>query len=359
MSNAPEALTLLTLIVPVCDEEGAIAPFLARTLPILERTVKPLGPGSTFEILFVDDGSTDRTVEEILAQRRDDQRIRLLVFSRNFGKDNALSAGLAHARGSAVIPIDVDLQDPPELIPDLVERWLAGYDIVNAIRSSRSSDSFGKRTTAKLFYCLFNCIAEPRIAENAGDFRLLSRAVVDAVNQLPERARFMKGLFSWVGFQQVSVEYQREPRTTGATKWSYWRLWNFSLDGITSFTSVPLRIWTYFGALVSLSAFCFALFLIARTLINGVDVPGYASLAVLVLFFGGIQLLSLGIIGEYLGRTYTEVKARPLYIIKQSFGLGQADELRETQWTGPSMHEWPHTNTSIGGSSAVARSLRA
>lgn len=359
MSPPSEALTLLTLLVPVRDEECAVAQFLARALPILERTVKPFGPGATFEILFIDDGSTDRTVEEILACRRDDPRICLLVFSRNFGKDTALSAGLVHARGSAVIPIDVDLQDPPELIPELVERWLAGYDIVNAVRSNRSADSFGKRTTAKLFYRLFNRITERQIAENVGDFRLLSRAAVDALNQLPERARFMKGLFSWIGFPQTAVEYRRNARTVGTTKWSYWRLWNFSLDGITSFTSMPLRIWTYFGALVAVSSFGFALFLIARTLVDGVSVPGYASLAVLVLFFGGVQLLSLGIIGEYLGRTYTEVKARPLYIVKQSFGLGRPDEVRRLPWIEPSMREWPPMKTTTGGSSPAERSLRA
>jgi glycosyltransferase involved in cell wall biosynthesis len=220
-----------------------------------------------------------------------------------------------------VIPMDVDLQDPPEVIPALVERWFAGFDVVTARRADRSSDTWLKRTTARMFYRVFNVVAERPIMPDAGDFRLLSRTVVDVLRQFPERARFMKGLFAWVGFRQTHVDYVRAEREAGTTKFKYWRLWNFAIDGITSSTTVPLRIWTYLGAGAALMAFVYAAVLIARTMIYGTDVPGYASIMVAVLFLGGLNLLSLGIIGEYLGRTYTEVKGRPLYIVRETFGL--------------------------------------
>jgi len=305
---------MLSLVVPVHNETGSIEPFLARTAPIL----KAIGD---YEILFVDDGSTDATLQELIAAHTADAHVRIVALSRNFGKDTALAAGLAHATGHAVIPIDVDLQDPPEVIPQMVEKWREGFDVVNARRADRSSDTWLKRTTAKLFYQVFNQMADRPILENVGDFRLLDRRVVDVLNRFPERARFMKGLFSWVGFSHCTIDYQRAVRHAGESKWKYWKLWNFAVDGIASFTTVPLRIWTYFGALIALLAFVYAAVLIIRTLVFGIDTPGYASLMVAVLFMGGINLLSLGVIGEYLGRTYTEVKGRPLYIVDRTWGF--------------------------------------
>jgi glycosyltransferase involved in cell wall biosynthesis len=316
MLNARKAPTL-SLVVPVHNETGSIEPFLSRAVPVLTG----LGKAFAYEIVFVDDGSTDATLAELLAARKTNPKIRIVALSRNFGKDTALAAGLAHTTGQAVIPIDVDLQDPPEVIPELVAQWRAGFDVVNARRADRSSDTWLKRTTSRGFYKVFNQMADRPILEDVGDFRLLSRRVVDVVNQFPERARFMKGLFSWVGFKHTTVDYQRAERHAGDTKWRYWKLWNFAVDGIASFTTVPLRIWSYFGALVALAAFVFAGFLIVRTMIFGIDTPGYASLMVMVLFFGGVNLLSLGVIGEYLGRTYTEVKGRPLYIVDKTFGF--------------------------------------
>ncbi|MDQ3558176.1 MAG: glycosyltransferase family 2 protein [Pseudomonadota bacterium] len=345
-----EPKVLLSLVVPVHDETGSVEPFLARALPVLAEVVGRFGPSLTFEIVFVDDGSTDATLAELRAARSADQRVKIVVLSRNFGKDTALAAGLAYASGMAVIPIDVDLQDPPELIPSMVDRWMAGYDIVNARRVDRSADSWTKRKTAGAFYRVFNSVADRPIPPDAGDFRLISRQIVDILNRFPERARFMKGLFAWVGFAQCSVDYVRPERECGASKWRYWRLWNFAIDGITSSTTMPLRVWTYFGAGVALIAFAYATALILRTLIFGADVPGYASLTVMVLLFGGLNLLSLGIIGEYLGRTYTEVKGRPLYIVRHAFGFGGEAEERGLAWNEPSTSEWLTRKTSIGGS---------
>lgn len=318
---SPAAKIVLSLVTPVLNEAGGIAPFLARVVPVLEGVATSFGPAATFEILFVDDGSTDGTLEELREAGRADPRVRTVALSRNFGKDVALAAALEYAQGQAVIPIDVDLQDPPEVIPQMVERWLAGYDVVAARRADRSSDSVLKRATARYFYKVFNKLADRPILADAGDFQLLSRRVVDVLRQFPERARFMKGLFSWVGFRQCSIDYVREARETGTSKWRYWRLWNFALDGITSSSTVPLRVWTYIGGATAFASFLYAAFLIGRTLILGADVPGYASLMVVVLFFGGLNLLSLGVIGEYLGRTYTEVKGRPLFIVREFVGF--------------------------------------
>jgi glycosyltransferase involved in cell wall biosynthesis len=350
---------ILSLVVPVHDEAGGIEPFLTRTRPVLDAVTSPFGVVATYEIVFVDDGSRDATLAELNAARARDARVKIVVLSRNFGKDTALAAGLAYASGSAVIPIDVDLQDPPELIPALVERWLAGFDIVNARRADRSSDTWTKRRSAGAFYRVFNWMAERPIPADTGDFRLIARPVVDALNRFPERARFMKGLFAWVGYTQCSVDYVRPDREQGASKWRYWRLWNFAIDGITSSTTVPLRVWTYCGATIALLAFVYATLLIGRTLILGADVPGYASLAVLVLFFGGLNLLSLGIIGEYLGRTYTEVKGRPLYIVRDAFGFERSPERGSATWTAPSTPDWPNRRRSTGGSTDAVRSLRA
>ena len=301
------------------NEHDNIEPFLERTEPVLARLTGDLG--EDYEIVCVDDGSSDDTLKRLLAHRERNPAIKIVSLSRNFGKDIALTAGLDVAQGAAVLPIDADLQDPPEVIPQLFAKWLEGYDVAYATRTARDGESWLKRATASGFYRVHNKLAEVDIPNNTGDFRLMDRRVVEALGRLPERSRFMKGLFAWVGFRQAGVEYHREQRAHGTSKWRYWRLWNFALDGITSSSTLPLRIWSYFGAVVSVLAFAYAAFLIVRTLLYGSDVPGYASLMVVVLFLGGINLLTLGIMGEYLGRAYMEIKQRPLYLVKESHGF--------------------------------------
>lgn len=325
VSIAPVRKKILSLVVPVLNEVNAVQPFLARTVPILASAAKLTGAEGDYEIIFVDDGSTDATPLALAAARAVDQRLRVVTLSRNFGKDAALAAGLRHARGDAVVCIDVDLQDPPEAIPKLVERWLAGAKLVTAVRSDRSRDSRWKRFTAGAFYAVYNRMAEQPIEPHAGDFRLLDRQVVDILNQLPERTRFMKGLFSWVGFPSETVAVIRAKRSAGSSNWSYWRLWNFALSGITTSTMVPLRLWSYCGGAIAAGAFLYALFIIARTLLVGRDVPGYASLMCAVLFVGGVNLLSLGILGEYIGRIFNEVKGRPLYVVRSTAGFDPPD----------------------------------
>ena len=307
---------LISIVVPFFNEGGAINHFYSGMSPILSLNI-----GCNFEVICVDDGSTDSTLSELIELTKKDTRFHILEFSRNFGKEAALSAGIDFANGDAVIPIDADLQDPPELIIKMVQLWKDGAEVVLAKRVDRSTDSFMKRKTASLFYKLHNKLSTTmRIPENVGDFRLMDRVVVDALKQLPERQRFMKGLFAWVGFKSVTVEYSRSSRSAGETKFSGWRLWNFALEGITSFSLVPLKIWTYLGLFGAFLAFLYASFIIIRTLIFGIVLPGYASLLVVVLFFGSLQLISIGILGEYIGRIYFETKNRPLYIVRKRYG---------------------------------------
>lgn len=305
---------LLSLVVPFYNEEVALHGFFERVRPILESI-----PDTHFEIVCVNDGSTDETLSGLVDVACRDGRIRVIDLTRNFGKEAALTAGIDEALGDAVIPIDADLQDPPELIPTLVRRWRDGADVVLAQRASRTSDSFLKRATAAAYYRVHNCLSDLKIPENVGDFRLMDRAVVNALKQLPERHRFMKGLFAWVGFNTVIVQYERLPRTAGASKFSGWRLWNLALEGITSFSSVPLRSWTYLGTFIAILSFCYGMYIIARTIVLGVDVPGYASVLSLLLFFGGVQLIGLGVVGEYIGRIYDESKGRPIYLVKRRY----------------------------------------
>lgn len=311
---------MVSIVVPVLNEEETIALFLDALDAQAGAIRAALGPGGQLEIVFVDDGSRDRTPEIIgsLAAERPD--VGLVSLSRNFGKDAALAAGLAHARGDAVIPMDVDLQDPPKIIPDMVSAWLRGARIVNARRKKRGSDTWLKRRTAAAFYGLYNRMAEYPIQDNVGDFRLLDRSVVDVLNGMPERIRFMKGLFSWVGFTQETVEYDRPQRMAGTSKWVYWRLWNFALDGITGSTTMPLRIWTYIGLVVVCAAQIYAVLIIVRTLIFGVDAPGYASMMVVILMFGAFNMISVGLLGEYVGRIAVEVRQRPLYLVERLAG---------------------------------------
>ena len=316
----PKMRPTLSIVVPMHNEEAGLDAFFARVTGVLESM------GERWEIVCVDDGSRDGTFDALAQAHARDARIKVLRLSRNFGKEAALSAGLAHARGDAVVPIDADLQDPPELIPALFAKWREGYDVVNAARTSRQGETWFKKASARAYYRLFELVSPIRLARDTGDFRLLGRPVVDALNQLPERSRMMKGLFAWVGFRQAYVPYDRPPRFAGCSQWSFGRLCKLALDGITSFSSWPLRIWSFIGATIALLTFAYAMFLVARTLAHGVDVPGYASLMVVVLFVGGVQLVGLGVLGEYLGRVFEEVKERPLYLIMDRRGIGEASD---------------------------------
>jgi glycosyltransferase involved in cell wall biosynthesis len=299
----------LTVIVPCFNEEATLPLLHGRLVAVLDRLE------AEARILYVDDGSRDRTVALVDALATQDPRVALLKLSRNFGKEIAMSAGLDHADADAVVLIDADLQDPPELIPELVAKFREGYDVVYAIRRSRAGESWLKRATASAFYRVIGRLSRTPVPEDTGDFRLLSRRAVEALRQVREQHRFMKGLFGWVGFRQVGVEYDRAPRAAGETKWNYWKLWNFALEGITSFTSAPLRVATYIGLASAALAFVYAIAIIVKTLLYGDPVAGYPSLMVVILFIGGIQLMALGLIGEYLGRLYFEAKRRPLYFI--------------------------------------------
>ncbi len=292
------------------------------------QTCHKLKSRYAFQMVCINDGSTDATLEELVKTRQtlmgflaDDNAseitITIIDFSRNFGKEAALTAGIDHATGDAVIPMDADLQHPPELLPVLLEKWEEGYEVVLAQRTSRHTDHFAQKFAARLFYKLHQKISQIHMPADVGDFRLMDRRVVDAVKQLRENNRFMKGIFAWVGFKSVLVPFEVEARSTGHSSFNVWKLWNLALDGITSFSTVPLRVWTYLGGLVSLTAFLYASYIFVRTLVYGVDTPGYASLMIAILFLGGVQLIGIGVLGEYLGRVYSEVKARPAYIIRQ------------------------------------------
>lgn len=314
-SNADDcSVVTLSLVVPVYNEVEAVGLFLDRVKHVFDSA-----PFIEPEVVFVNDGSSDGTLGCLLTHQQGNPSIRVVDLSRNFGKEAALTAGLKAATGRLVVPIDVDLQDPPELILDMVEKWREGYDVVLGRRISRVADSWPKRTAAIYFYRIHNWIAEPHIPENVGDFRLMDRAVVDALNELPESRRFMKGLFAWVGFRTICVEYVRPVRASGTSKFNGWSLWNFALEGLTSFSTYPLRIWTYLGGLFAFVSFVFAIYIAARVLVSGVDVPGYASMIVAVTFLGGLQLVGIGVIGEYLGRTYLESKRRPIYLIRHVY----------------------------------------
>lgn len=307
---------LLSLVVPVFNEEESIDLFLRSVEPYLERA------GLRFEIVFVNDGSRDDTLAHLLDRSALDPRIRVVNLSRNFGKEAALTAGIDHAKGDILIPMDIDLQDPPDLFGPFIERWREGYDIVYGVRSARTWDTMSKRVSAKWFYWAFNTMSPVRIPTNVGDFRLVDRRAVEVLRQLPERNRFMKGLFAWVGFNAIGVPYERPQRVTGSSKFNLWRLWNFALDGVVGFSTVPLRASFYGGLAIATVAVLYALFIVARVLIFGIDTPGYASLLIAVLSLGAIQLVSIGIVGEYLGRLFLEVKGRPIYVVENVYEKG-------------------------------------
>ena len=302
----------ITVIVPVFNEQEGLLEFhncLCETLVCLDYDC---------EVLYVDDGSTDSSMSVIRSLNFDSITTSWICLSRNFGKELAMTAGLDAVDADAVIVIDADLQDPPSLISEFVKFWEKGYDVVYGQRQQREGESLFKKATASGFYRLISRISRTDIPKDTGDFRLLSRSSIVALKTLRERNRFMKGLFAWVGFKQIAVPYTRHKRSLGTTKWNYWKLWNFALDGITAFSTAPLRMASYLGFIVAISSFAFGSYIIFQTLIHGADVPGYPSMLVIILFLGGIQLMALGVIGEYLGRLFEESKQRPLYLIQET-----------------------------------------
>lgn len=309
MNDAPD----LSLVIPMHNESDCIDELFAS----LSAALGDLNVD--YEIVCVNDGSTDDTLERLRKKQRDRSHVRVVDLSRNFGKEAAVTAGLMLSKGLCVVPIDADLQDPPELIGRMLEKWREGSEVVNAARSSRSTDTIAKRTTARVFYSLLNKISDIPIPKDVGDFRLLDRKVVDVVCALPERTRFNKGLFAWVGFRQTTLYYERPKRDQGKTSFNYWRLWNFAIEGFTSFSSLPLRIWSYLGALIAALSIVAAFYNIAKTLIFGVDVPGYASLIVTMLFLNGLSLFGIGVLGEYVSRVFIESKQRPLYVVREIY----------------------------------------
>lgn len=313
---------LLAIVVPAFNEQEVLPTFHARLSKVLDAL--PI----TSEVIYVNDGSKDGTLEVMKILRAHDSRVAILDLSRNFGKEIAMTAGLDHAKGNAVVVIDADLQDPPELIPEFVKHWREGWDIVYAQRIERRGESLTKKLTAQWFYRLMQRVGRVRIPENVGDYRLLSRRALDSLLQLREQHRFMKGLFAWIGYPQIGIPYHRDPRFAGRSTWDYWRLWNFALDGITSFTTTPLKWATYLGLIIACVSFCYSAVIILQKILYGNPVKGYPSLMVVILFLGGVQLIFLGIIGEYLGRMFDETKRRPLYFLNS---FHPSDNLRIAQ----------------------------
>lgn len=305
----------ISIVVPCYNEEEAVPIFLSTVTPILEST------GLEYEVVFVDDGSKDSTVSVITGMSAIYPAARLVELSRNFGKEAAMTAGFTYASGDAIIPMDVDLQDPPELIPEMIQKWQEGAKVVHAVRRSRESDSWLKRSTAGAFYRLMEDITDVKIPSNCGDYRLMDRAVVSAILSFPERNRFMKGIMAAAGFKATQVEYDRPERAAGQTKFNFWKLWNFALDGITGFSTVPLRVWTYIGGVIALFSFAYAFWIVSKTLIWGVVTPGFATLTSVVLFLGGVQLIGIGVLGEYIGRIVAETKRRPLFLVGALHGF--------------------------------------
>lgn len=310
----------LSVVIPFYNEGPNIDALFARLTPVLD------GLDMEWEVVCVNDGSRDDTVDRLLDVHDRDPRVKVVDLSRNFGKELALSAGLSHTTGDAVVPMDADLQHPPELLPAFIAKWREGFDVVVAVRHARVGQSLKHRLFARLFYWVFDHLSEIKLPREVGDFRLMDRRVVEVINRMPERTRFMKGIFAWVGFRQAAIPYEQGERAGGDTKWGFVKLLRLSFDGLTAFSTFPLRVWSLVGMAVSGVAFVYILIRLVRTLFHGIDVPGYESLLVAVLFLGGIQLITLGIIGDYLGRVFAEVKGRPLFIVRSAHGFGTADD---------------------------------
>ena len=303
----------LTVVVPAYNESSGLREFHARLAAVFDK----FGPDLSGDVLYVDDGSRDDTWEVIRSLHATDPRAAGLKLSRNFGKEHAMTAGIDHTDADAIVMIDADLQDPPELIPEFVKKWREGFDVVYGTRSSRAGESAAKKITASAFYRVMERLSSTPVPRDTGDFRLMDRRAVQALGQLRERQRFMKGLFAWVGYKQTSIEYERDARFAGASKFNYWRLWNFAIEGITSFSGAPLKVATYVGVLTAMLAFLFGIYVLIKALLFGDAVRGYPTLMLVILFLGGVQLIALGMIGEYLGRLYLEAKQRPLYLVDE------------------------------------------
>jgi polyisoprenyl-phosphate glycosyltransferase len=329
--SAEQRRRSLSVVVPMLNEEHGLEPLVGRLQPVLESL------GLDWEVIFVDDGSTDGTLETLRAINARDPRFKAISLSRNFGKEIATAAGLSYVTSDAAVLMDADLQHPPELIARFVEHWRAGFDIVYGQRTDRATDRFLHRWAARAFYAAFQQLSGTELPKGAGDFRLLDRKAVDAMNRMGERIRFNKGLFAWMGFRSEGVHFDVPPRRGGPSRWRPRQLLRFALDGFTAFTTIPLRVWSYLGLATSLFALCYAMVILVKTLLYGTDVPGYPSLIISVMFFAGVQLISLGVIGEYLGRMYEEVKGRPLFLVAEELGIepepqggGNSAEQRKT-----------------------------
>ncbi len=308
---------ILSIIVPLYNEAENVTEFYSRVKKMLDEI------RVNYEIICINDGSTDNTSEELLKLNKNDPNVKIINFSRNFGKETALTAGIDFSKGQAVIPIDADLQDPPEIIPRLIAKWKEGYDVVYATRELREGDGWFKRWTASNFYRVINKIIDIKIPKDTGDFRLISRPAVESLKELRERNRVMKVLFQWIGYKQTAILYKRQRRNAGKPKQSYWKLWGLAMEGITSFSRLPLKLATYFGLLTVLFAFVYSIFIEVSSLFYANNISGYTSLLAIILFLGGLQLFTIGILGEYVGRIYNEVKRRPLYIVRELVGFEQ------------------------------------
>ena len=323
MNEASEKV-FLSMVIPMFNEEANIEELYSRLTKVLDRMQKP------YEVICVNDGSRDNTLEMLRDLNKKDNRFKVIDLSRNFGKETALSAGIDFTCGEIVIPIDADLQDPPELIPEMITKWEEGYDVVYAVRTHREGETWFKKMTAAMFYKTMKKITHLNMPVNTGDFRLMSRQAVDALKELRESHRFMKGLFTWVGYRQTGITYSRDPRFAGKTKWNYYKLWNLALEAITSFSYLPLQWSMYLGLGVAFLSFIYGFYMIINTVIHGNKVPGYPSLMVVILFLGGVQLFTIGIIGQYIGRIYTESKHRPLYFVRETLGLNYGNDYQQS-----------------------------
>ncbi len=340
--GAPQRRRKLSVVVPGLNEERSIPALIERLQPVLD------GLGLDWEVIFVDDGSTDGTLALLRTLNARDARFKAVALSRNFGKEIAAAAGLTYVTGDGAVMMDADLQHPPELIEEFVARWNEGFDIVYGRRRDRDADSLLHRLSARVFYAAFEKLSGTVLPEGAGDFRLLDRKAVDAMNRMRERVRFNKGLFAWMGYRSIGVPFTVPPRQDGGSRWRPRQLLHFALDGLASFSTIPLRVWSYLGLLISVFAFCYAMIILVKTLLFGVDAPGFPSLIISVMFFAGVQLISLGVIGEYIGRMYEEVKGRPLFLVAEELGL----ERRPAGDNASEVGEWR------SGQSLDDRSLR-